>query len=58
LQERASINAAVELGMQVAFFVGFGRLAVTWHMVEELPEAFKDDSRELTPWNQEAVVVR
>jgi len=30
----------VELGMTVAFFVGFGRLAATYHMVEELPEAF------------------
>ncbi len=48
----------VELGMHVAFFVGFGRLAATWHMVEELPEAFQDASRELTPWNEEAVVVR
>jgi AhpD family alkylhydroperoxidase len=58
LREHFTEAQIVELGMQVAFFVGFGRLAATWHMVEELPEAFKDDSRELTPWNQEAVVVR
>ena len=35
----------VELGMTVAFFVGFGRLAVTLDMTEELPEAFQDHSR-------------
>ena len=58
LREHFTEAQIVEQGMQVAFFVGFGRLAATWHMVEELPEAFKDDSRELTPWNQEAVVVR
>ena len=58
LREHFSEAEVVELGMQVAFFVGFGRLAATFHMVEELPEAFQDDSRELTPWNEEAVVVR
>jgi AhpD family alkylhydroperoxidase len=58
LREHFTEAQIVELGMHVAFFVGFGRLAATWHMVEELPEAFKDDSRPLTPWNQEAVVVR
>ena len=47
----------VELGMQVAFFVGFGRLAATWHMVEELPEAFGED-RELSPWGEASIQVR
>ncbi|MDA0979305.1 MAG: carboxymuconolactone decarboxylase family protein [Proteobacteria bacterium] len=49
----------VELGMTCAFFVGFGRLAATWHMVEELPEAFQTDAEgKLSPWGQEAVRVR
>ncbi len=47
----------VELGMTVAFFVGFGRLAATYHMVEELPQAFQE-AGELSPWGQEHVVVR
>ena len=47
----------VELGMVVAFFVGFGRLAATYHMVEELPDAFKGET-EISPWGNEAVVVR
>lgn len=48
----------VELGMTVAFFVGFGRLASTLDMTEELPEAFRDRSRGLTPWREESILVR
>ena len=48
----------VELGMTVAFFVGFGRLAATLDMTEELPPAFRDHSRTLTPWGEESIVVR
>ncbi|MCP5179098.1 MAG: carboxymuconolactone decarboxylase family protein [Pseudomonadales bacterium] len=47
----------VELGMNVAFFVGFGRLAATYHMVEELPEAFRGEGT-VSPWNNEHIVVR
>ena len=47
----------VELGMTVAFFVGFGRLAATWHMVEELPEAFKT-AETIAPWGAERIQVR
>jgi len=47
----------VELGMNVAFFVGFGRLAATYHMVEELPEAFQTAGT-VSPWNNDRVVVR
>lgn len=47
----------VELGMTVAFFVGFGRLAATWHMVEELPEAFKT-AETIAPWGADKIQVR
>ena len=47
----------VELGMTCAFFVGFGRLAATWHMVEELPGAFRS-TEPIAPWGQEKVQVR
>lgn len=47
----------VELGMTCAFFVGFGRLAATWHMVEELPEAFRN-AEVIAPWGQEKIQVR
>ena len=49
----------MELTMNVAFFVGFGRLAATLHMTEELPEAFQAPQGEtLTPWNEPSIVVR
>jgi AhpD family alkylhydroperoxidase len=47
----------VELGMTVAFFVGFGRLAATYHMVEELPEAFRK-AEKIAPWGAEKIQVR
>jgi AhpD family alkylhydroperoxidase len=48
----------VELGAFVAFFIGFGRLAASWDMVEELPEAFQDKTARVAPWEQQAVLVR
>jgi len=47
----------VELGMTAAFFVGFGRLAATWHMVEDLPEAFRRDGP-IAPWGEAMIEVR
>lgn len=58
LREHFSEAQIVELGMIAAFFVGFGRLAATYHMVEELPPAFQAESGRLTPWGNEATVVR
>ena len=57
LREHFSEAQIVELGMTVAFFVGFGRLAATYHMVEELPEAFQSDDP-MSPWGNEAIQVR
>ncbi|MCR9279987.1 MAG: carboxymuconolactone decarboxylase family protein [Pseudomonadaceae bacterium] len=50
----------VELGMICAFFVGFGRLAATYHMVEELPAEFAADATDepIAPWGSAAVQVR
>ena len=48
----------VELGMFIAFFVGYGRLGAAWDMVEELPQAFQDKSAKIAPWTQESVLVR
>ena len=48
----------VELGMTIAFFVGFGRLAATLNMVEELPERFQDSTRRIAPWGEESIIVR
>lgn len=57
LREHFTEGQIVELGMTVAFFVGFGRLAATWHMVEELPEAFQT-AEAIAPWGAEKIEVR
>jgi AhpD family alkylhydroperoxidase len=57
LRQHFSEAQIVELGMTVAFFVGFGRLAATWHMVEELPQAFQT-AEKIAPWGAEMIEVR
>ena len=59
LRKHFSEAEIVELSITVAWFVGFGRLAATYHMVEELPEAFQNENSEkLTPWDEDSIVVR
>lgn len=58
LREHFSEPEIVEMGMQIAFFVGFGRLAASIHMVEELPAEFQSDAQQLSPWGTTAVDVR
>jgi AhpD family alkylhydroperoxidase len=42
----------VELGMNIAAFVGYGRLSMALDMVDELPERFRSPAGALvTPWN-------
>lgn len=57
LRQHFSEAQIVELGMTVAFFVGFGRLAATYHMVEELPEAFRT-AETIAPWGADKIQVR
>jgi AhpD family alkylhydroperoxidase len=40
----------VELGVQIAGFVGFGRVAMSWDMVDALPERFRRRDVVITPW--------
>lgn len=58
LREHFTQAEIVELGMTAAFFVGFGRLAATYHMVAELPEAFREAEGEIAPWHNDAITVR
>jgi len=58
LKQHFSEPEIVELGMYAAFCVGFGRLAATYNMVEELPEAFKNLAEPLSPWGQASIQVR
>jgi AhpD family alkylhydroperoxidase len=58
LRKHFSEPQIIELGMTIAFFVGFGRLAATLDMVEELPERFQDHSQRIAPWGEESILVR
>lgn len=57
LRHHFNESEIVELGMTWAFFVGFGRLAASWHMVEELPDPFQA-APTIAPWGQPAIEVR
>jgi AhpD family alkylhydroperoxidase len=46
----------VELGLQCAVFVGTGRLAATWDMVDDLPDWFRRRDVVITPWGADEVV--
>jgi hypothetical protein len=57
--DRTLPERLVELGVWVAFCVGFGRLAASWHMVEELPDAFRAaGAGPIAPWSGAPGVVR
>jgi AhpD family alkylhydroperoxidase len=47
----------VELGVHCAYAVGIGRLAATWQVTEDVPDAFRATSDlPLAPWDSEGVV--
>lgn len=47
----------VELGVFAALCVGMGRLAASWDMVEELPQAFQQrGAAPIAPWKQQEVI--
>ena len=46
----------VELGFLCAIFVGTGRLAATWNVVESLPRSFQEAAGVVTPWGHDAVL--
>jgi AhpD family alkylhydroperoxidase len=58
LRQHFSEAEIVELGMFVAYFIGFGRLAAAWDMVEELPTSFQDKSAKAAPWTHESMTFR
>lgn len=53
-----SDEEVVELGMNVAAFIGYGRLSMAWDMVDELPDRFRDRSGAVvTPWGGDERVI-
>jgi len=54
-----SDKEVVELGSWCAICIGFGRLAATWNMVEDLPERFQaTGDAPVTPWGPDAWVTQ
>lgn len=59
LARHFSDKAMVELGSWCALCIGFGRLAATWNMVEDLPSRFQaKGDRPVTPWGPQAWVTQ
>jgi AhpD family alkylhydroperoxidase len=58
LRKQFSEAEIVQLGVFIAYFVGFGRLAASWDMIEELPTSFRDKSGKAAPWMAEGVAFR
>jgi alkylhydroperoxidase family enzyme len=48
----------VELAAFIAYFIGFGRLAASMDMIEELPPVFQDKTEKAAPWLQDGVRLR
>ena len=57
LRRHFTEDQLVALGLHCAMCVGLGRLAATWHVVEELPEEFRGAvGTPLAPWGASSVV--
>lgn len=57
LREHFTEPEIVELAMNVALFVGYGRMAAAFHMVDDLPERFRAESDAVTPWGEGETVL-
>ncbi len=59
LREHFAEAEIVELGVFIAFFIGFGRLSAAWSMTEDLPEGYQVSGDQfVAPWAQESVLVK
>ncbi|MFI5507477.1 carboxymuconolactone decarboxylase family protein [Mycobacterium sp. NPDC051804] len=57
LRKHFSEPELVELGVHCAYAVGIGRLAATWSVTDDVPDAFRSTSDSpLAPWDSEGVV--
>jgi AhpD family alkylhydroperoxidase len=57
LRQHFSEDELVELGVHCAYAVGMGRLAATWNVTDDVPEAFRSASDSpLAPWTSAGAV--
>lgn len=57
LRQFYSEREIIELGLHIAYFIGFGRLVAAWDMVEELPDGFDQNEAKAVPWGAGTFVV-
>lgn len=57
LRKHFSEPQIVELGLHVAYFIGFGRLVAAWDMSDNLPDGFQDKATKAAPWRGGSFVV-
>jgi alkylhydroperoxidase family enzyme len=55
LEAHFSEAEIMELCFHTAFYVGFGRMAMSLDMTDDLPEGYREDGT-VTPWRQEEVL--
>jgi AhpD family alkylhydroperoxidase len=57
LRQHFTEDELVELGVHCAYAVGMGRLAATWSVTDDVPDAFRSASDSpLAPWDSAGVV--
>jgi AhpD family alkylhydroperoxidase len=56
LRRHFSEDELVELGVHCAYAVGMGRLAATWQVIDEVPDAFRSTDSSIAPWVSDGVV--
>ena len=59
LREHFTEPQIIELGVFIGFFIGFGRLAAAWNMIEDLPPGYQAPADQVVaPWTEPSVIVR
>lgn len=56
LREHFTEPEIVELGVNIALCLGFGRLEATWDVIDDLPQRFTERGVTITPWGEGEVV--
>ena len=51
LHDRRLSGWAIDLGAHIGICVGFGRLAMSWDIVDGLPPSFRDTETRAVPWS-------
>lgn len=57
LRRHFSEPEIIELGLHLAFCIGFGRLRATWDLVDDLPARFHDRDAPVTLWGADAMMI-